>query len=68
MTRAIEWDFSDLETHGFTTCAHCHKSVTQMTALVQPYHNNTNTKRQETFCGVDCRNLWYLGQLRKGGL
>jgi len=68
MSQSLNWPVSDLETHGFTSCAYCNKLVTQDTALVKEFHNASNDMETETFCGIACRDIWYLARLRKEGL
>lgn len=50
-----------------TTCGHCGHEHAQHRTLTKTYHVGLTTKT-EHFCTTDCRNAWYLAQLRGGGM
>ena len=58
---------SDLELHGFTTCAWCNKLMHQTSALVAVYYTQ-HQQEHEWFCGEPCKQTWYIDRLNRAGM
>lgn len=58
---------TDLELRGFTTCASCGQiHMLDMSHVKVIYVDGVQD--EEHFCSTNCKNVWSITQLYKGGL